>query len=1376
MPAPLIDKRTPADLRWWAERLVACPRLVPGPALIGAVLARDVVDPAAPAVAGGEPVPVATAGTLVDEDLAAALADRRWLPLADVLSGGELPHDLESPASRRVHRAGPVGAALAGELAELARIAGPEVLTGLRLGAGFTDPARGRRYRAGAAVDAAAVEALDRLCWVRARTWQPPPGGPGGGAAGEGDAIGAVVQIAARFAGLVVDRVNRSPEKHEIAFLNLIGAEPLPPRPARVPLTFALSPGSAEAVVPAGTQTTATPLEGEDDEVLFETERDLVVTGNVLEAVVVSDTETDTYAVRTAEARGDVDRPFAAFEGDRLTPHQLFVGCDRLLPEPGAKRIDLRFRSPTAWRLAHWPVSWSYWDGERWAPLRSDSSGAAVAAGTGGDGRWDVTLHDVPPVERGLVEHVAGHWLRAQLDQALPPGRSRVAPDSVAVGNRTPRDLELPVHPFGPTGSQRFFYLSADEAVGGGGMRVDVRIALGQAGVAPTVAGAGDGAAAGLRLLWTYRVGDEWRPLGESGPAGSVAPDPLTAFDDGTRALTRDGAVTFRAPVDWPREVHRNRLGRWLRVEVAGEPYRTPPRVEALDVTTQWELPTIGSVTLARPAPPPPRRPSAAAFETTVLDLGKDFRPLGEEPRYNDTFYLALPDDLVAAGRRVRLDVQLANPRGARSPGPPPVDTAGSPRLAWEMFDGQVWRAVTATDGTASLSVDGAVVVTVPAGGVRPVEVNGEEAHWLRARLVEGHYGEPATYREVVRKAATTTGTTATTTTTATTGPAVADPTATDAGVVYLLPVAATFAPPVVSRIEVSPADPPAEVAPTALMTCNGFRYDAPLVPPDRPFAPFTTSDEPSPALYLGFAQPPAARPTSLYLQVEPPRPEEVAAEQLATLDPASLAHLSWEYLGEGGWRPLVVADDTRSLARPDLVGFVGPDRVPPRTRFGITSHWLRLRWHRGYFPLPPRLRRIRLNTTWARQVTTVRDEILGSGNGRPGQAFGTAQTPVQPGQRVTVREPGPPPAEEAARLAAEEGRDAVTVTRDAADQPDETWVRWHHVPDLHRSGPRDRHYTVDPLTGTVRFGDGRRGLVPPPGPNNVRITYGTGGGEHGNRAAGTIVQLASGIPYVDAVTNHEEAQGGAPREPIDRLRARGPRALRHRDRAVTAQDLEDLAYEASAAVARVAAVVPTFDPFDLWLAPGAAPTARHADVAAGRTGVIVVPDSPTARPTPSLGLIDEVREHLRARSPSTADLWVAGPEWVRVTVEATVVATSLEVADEVGARCRVALERFVHPLTGGPAGAGWAFGRKPHRSDLFALLEAVDGVGHVGALAVAHTPETGDPNFEVQLRRHLDERLPVDGRRPPPAAVARWLGRALVYSGPHEITVALAP
>ena len=55
----------------------------------------------------------------------------------------------------------------------------------------------------------------------------------------------ALIQVFARFSEIVINRLNKAPEKNFLAFLDLLGVSPLPMEAARVPLTFFLAPGSA---------------------------------------------------------------------------------------------------------------------------------------------------------------------------------------------------------------------------------------------------------------------------------------------------------------------------------------------------------------------------------------------------------------------------------------------------------------------------------------------------------------------------------------------------------------------------------------------------------------------------------------------------------------------------------------------------------------------------------------------------------------------------------------------------------------------------------------------------------------------------------------------------------------------------------------------------------------------------------------------------------------------------------------------------------------------------------------------------------------------------------------------------------------------------
>ncbi len=148
----------------------------------------------------------------------------------------------------------------------------------------------------------------------------------------------------------------------------------------------------------------------------------------------------------------------------------------------------------------------------------------------------------------------------------------------------------------------------------------------------------------------------------------------------------------------------------------------------------------------------------------------------------------------------------------------------------------------------------------------------------------------------------------------------------------------------------------------------------------------------------------------------------------------------------------------------------------------------------RGQVSAYPRLRRVLTNTMWASQTKTLPREILGSSNGDPNQTYVTTQSPVLLGLRLEVQENTIPTPEEHAALEATVGAEAVTIVRDETGQTTAVWVCWQAVPDFYGSSARDRHYTIDYLTGTIRFGDGQSGRVPPPGRNNIRLYYQTGG------------------------------------------------------------------------------------------------------------------------------------------------------------------------------------------------------------------------------------------------------------------------------------------
>jgi hypothetical protein len=447
-------------------------------------------------------------------------------------------------------------------------------------------------------------------------------------------------------------------------------------------------------------------------------------------------------------------------------------------------------------------------------------------------------------------------------------------------------------------------------------------------------------------------------------------------------------------------------------------------------------------------------------------------------------------------------------------------------------------------------------------------------------------------------------------------------------------------------------------------------------------------------------------------------------------------AAVDWHYWDGQGWAKLAVQDGSEAFTRSGLLELLPPTNFARRRLFGRDAYWLRAEWTKGDYTLPPRLARLLPNTTLAQQTTTFVNEVLGSSNGVEAQRFRSTRAPVLAGQELEVREPEPPAAEEQASLEEEEGDDAVRIVRDAAGRPREIWVRWHEVPDFYGSGLRDRHYVIDHLSGEIAFGDGTNGRVPPRGSGNVRLArYQSGGGRGGNRAAGAVAQLKTTVPYVEKATNPEPAAGGAEAETTEALLERMPRTLRHRDRAVTVEDYGDLARLASPEVAR-ALCVPLRDLAADRL--GVVPQP-------GAVSVVVVPATSDVKPLPTLELLTRTQDFLEARAAATAAVTVVGPQYIRVDVNAEVAVASPEGASSVERGLRERLASFLHPLTGGLDGRGWDFGRSPHRSDFFALIESVPGIDHVRYLQIGETED--QPGV-------------------------RETGRFLVFSGEHRIAL----
>jgi predicted phage baseplate assembly protein len=448
----------------------------------------------------------------------------------------------------------------------------------------------------------------------------------------------------------------------------------------------------------------------------------------------------------------------------------------------------------------------------------------------------------------------------------------------------------------------------------------------------------------------------------------------------------------------------------------------------------------------------------------------------------------------------------------------------------------------------------------------------------------------------------------------------------------------------------------------------------------------------------------------------------EVAGVGVDPTDPP----LAWQAWTPDGWQPCDVdRDTTGGLNRSGDIVLHVPATHAASVSGGQRAGWLRCQVtepapDQPFYQASPRLLRASAATTGgtvpATHADQVRDEVLGLSEGVPGQRFTLQRRPVVAGEFTL-------------EVAGGSG-----------------WTTWTEVSTFAESGPEDRHVMLDRVTGEVAFGPAVRlaegglrqyGAVPPKAAPIRVPSYLTGGGRRGNLARHTLVVLRNPVPFVSTVTNRRPASGGVDGETVPEAAIRGPLQLRTRDRAVTAEDYEHLARAAAPQAARVRCV-PDHSGVRVLIVPAAAEIGgrlRFADL------------------SPPPELLERVAGELDRRRCLGARVMVEPPYYQGVTVVAQLRARPGLAAAAVQAKALAALDGYLHPLRGGPAGTGWPFGRPVQAGEVFAVLQQVSGVDLVEEVrlfgADPITGERGDPVQRLDLADH-----------------------ALVYSYEHQLRV----
>lgn len=268
---------------------------------------------------------------------------------------------------------------------------------------------------------------------------------------------------------------------------------------------------------------------------------------------------------------------------------------------------------------------------------------------------------------------------------------------------------------------------------------------------------------------------------------------------------------------------------------------------------------------------------------------------------------------------------------------------------------------------------------------------------------------------------------------------------------------------------------------------------------------------------------------------------------------------LLWEAEGENGFEPVQCLDETENLFHTGEVFLYLPHPVPETERFGVTGHWLRVSRTSQRSGQQPIVGGIDTNTVTAVQLQRQPSQVFTTGIYEAGKIVYLLNTPVQMCQ-VWVDERNHLTDEEVFALQERYPNRVRLETEE--HQIVRCHVLWDRIEDLALASPEERVYVLDPYEGSIQFGDGRTGRVPPDGDRNIQVIYASGGGERGNVPAGTVNGLVNGLPFISDVENLTPMRGGTSRMTLEQIKTRGNRFLRHRGRAAGQRDYEDIVSE----------------------------------------------------------------------------------------------------------------------------------------------------------------------------------------------------------------------
>ena len=299
-----------------------------------------------------------------------------------------------------------------------------------------------------------------------------------------------------------------------------------------------------------------------------------------------------------------------------------------------------------------------------------------------------------------------------------------------------------------------------------------------------------------------------------------------------------------------------------------------------------------------------------------------------------------------------------------------------------------------------------------------------------------------------------------------------------------------------------------------------------------------------------------------------------------------------------------------------------------------------------------------------------------------------------------------------------------VTRLEVTSTMPSDDWVPV--VPDLLDSDPFDHHFVVETDNdgcAIIRFGDDEFGMTPPD-EAHIQVTSRVGIGTSGNVGAESLVHVinpgtVSGWPDITVVRNPLPAWGGIEPEPIEQVKQLAPAAFHAEQfRAVTEEDYAQTAEKHP----EVSKAVATFR----WT---------------GSWHTVFLTIDPLGRTDVPPELEQRVKDWVTRYTLAGYDLEIDPPIFVPLEIEIDVCVAPGHFRGHMEEALLIALGNWT--LSDGTRGFfhpdNFTFGQALYLSQLYAAVEAVEGVDSAVLRRFIHQDESDPEPNRPATRRNLD-------------------------------------